>query len=117
MPKRTYLVFAVLLIAACRGHNTEPQFAIPPASASHPYAGLWKDGHCDEAFGLLIAPAGQRLYSVSFCGPGGCFPPGAYRPDTAIVGDADYKVIDDNTLDVRSPNGKFQRYARCAAHQ
>lgn len=41
----------------------------PIATASHPYAGFWKDRHCEDAFGQAIAPAGPNLYSVSFCGP------------------------------------------------
>jgi hypothetical protein len=50
-------------------------------TAGHPYAGFWKE-NCSKESGLAIAHAGRGLYSVSFCGPGGCFKPGAYRPNT-----------------------------------
>src|SRR5688572_12681710 len=95
------MLMAIVLAVACSASRSdEPQRASlpsPAATASHPYAGFWKDGHCDDEFGLSIAPAGSNSYSVSFCGPGGCFEPGTYRPNTSIVGDPDYKVIDSNT--------------------
>ena len=108
-------VSIVLVTAACTASpEGQPQpLPSPPATASHPYAGFWKDGHCDDEFGLSIAPAGQGMYSVSFCGPGGCFEPGTYRPNTPIVGDSAYQVIDSNTLGIGVSDGKFQRYSRC----
>ena len=84
----------------------------PVATERHPLAGFWKD-HCEDDFGLSIAPAAGDMYSVSFCGPGGCFEPGSYRPDTLIVGDPSYRVIDADTLDVGRSDGEFQRYLRC----
>jgi len=83
-------------------------------SASHPFAGFWKDGHCIDDFGLAIAPAGDKLYSVSFCGPGGCFEPGTYRPNTALVNDPEYRVLDKDTIEVSGSDG-FARYIRCPA--
>lgn len=79
---------------------------------SHPFIGLWRD-HCSDPFGLAIDRAGDNLYSVSFCGPGGCFEPGTYRPNTPIVGDPYHRVIDTDTIDVSSING-FDTYHRCA---
>jgi len=81
------------------------------ASSTHPLAGFWKKSNCDDHFGLAIAPEG-KLYSVSFCGPGGCFAPGTYRPNTTIVGDPHYRVIDDDTIEVGGKDG-FSRYVRC----
>ncbi len=83
-------------------------------SASHPFAGFWKHGHCTDDFGLAIAPAGDKLYSVSFCGPGGCFEPGTYRPNTALVNDPEYRVLDKDTIEVSGSDG-FARYIRCPA--
>ena len=68
--------------------NRSPE---PEASGTHPFVGFWKDGHCDDDFGLSIAASGPETYSVSFCGPGGCFEPGTYRPNTPIVGDPAYQ--------------------------
>jgi len=83
-----------------------------PAGRPKPnLSGFWKD-HCEDAFGLKIEPAGGELYSISFCGPGGCFEPGTYRPNSAIVGDESYRVIDADTLEVLGGDG-FSRYYRC----
>lgn len=80
-------------------------------TAAHPLVGFWK-GSCSENFGLAIDAQSEGMYSVSFCGPGGCFKPGTYRPHTSLVADAEYKVIDQNTIEVRGLNG-FSRYTRC----
>jgi hypothetical protein len=93
----------------------EAELAAVP-SAQFPYAGFWKPEDCTVDFGLAISPAGSPgLYSVSFCGPGGCFAPGTYRPDTTLVNDDKYWVIDANTIEVRKGDGSGQayRYVRC----
>lgn len=82
------------------------------ATTDHSLAGFWKAGGCKDDFGLAISPAGAKLYSVSFCGPSGCFKPGAYLPNTPIFGDDLYRVIDNNTIDVKGSDG-FSRYVRC----
>lgn len=82
------------------------------ASPTHPYAGFWKQPGCADRFGLAIAPEGP-LYSVSFCGPGGCFAPGTYRPNTKLSGDSGYRIIDKDTIEVSTAFG-FTRYVRCA---
>jgi len=82
--------------------RTAEKTAIP--SETHPLAGFWKYG-ADDNFGLAIAPAEGNLYSVSFCGPGGCFKPGTYRPNTPIVGDNDYQVVSNDSLRVRGADG------------
>lgn len=85
--------------------------AIP--SISHPMAGFWKSSPTDN-FGLAIAPVEGKFYSVSFCGPGGCFKPGTYRPNTPLVGDEDYKVVSNDTLLVRGQDG-WSTYKRAAS--
>ncbi len=85
--------------------------AVP--SAAYPLAGFFKPDRCSVGrFGLAIAPAGGGYYSVSFCGPGGCFKPGTYRPNSRIVGDRSYRVINKDILDVGGTSG-FSRYVRC----
>ena len=81
-------------------------------SETHPLGGFWKR-HSTSEHGLAVGPAGDGLYFVSFCGPGGCFEKGQYRPNTALVGDPQYRVIDDNTIEVMGKNG-FNRYVRSA---
>jgi len=92
----------------------EPNWHIIKAAKptkSHPLGGFWKRNTRHE-FGLAIGSAGKGLYFVSFCGPGGCFAKGKYRPNTTIFGDPDYKVIDENTIEVKGRYG-FRRYVRC----
>jgi len=85
-----------------------------PADRPKPnLSGFWKD-HCEDAFGLKIESAGGDLYSVSFCGPGGCFEPGTYRPNSPIFGDQAYRVTDGDALEVLGGDG-FSTYYRCAA--
>lgn len=78
---------------------------------THPLGGFWKIKETNE-FGLAIGKASDDLYFISFCGPGGCFEKGAYRPNTAIHGDPAYRVIDKNTIEVKDKNG-FKKYIRC----
>ena len=90
------------------------------ASAEFPFAGFWKPNDCTPEFGLAISPTkSPAVYSVSFCGPGGCFAPGTYRPDTTLVNDDKYWVIDANTIEVRKCDGSGQatRYVRCPARE
>jgi len=77
----------------------------------YPFIGFWKN-KCSENFGLAIDKADNGFYSVSFCGPGGCFKPGTYRPTTKIIGDSAYKVIDNNTIQVEGLDG-FSNYIKC----
>lgn len=94
----------------------EAELAAVP-SATHPYAGFWKEVNCEDSFGLAISPADRsEFYSVSFCGPGGCFKPGTYRPNTALAGDRAYRIVDKDTIDVEGRNG-FSRYVRCPGRE
>jgi hypothetical protein len=79
---------------------------------SYPLTGFWK-GSCAEDFGLLIESTKETgTYSVSFCGPGGCFKPGTYRPNTTISGDPMYRVLDKDAIEVQGKDG-FSKYIRC----
>jgi len=74
--------------------------------------GFWKE-KCEENHGLHIARAGtDGMYSVSFCGPGGCFEPGTYRPSTYISGDRSYQVISATEIRVLGGDG-WATYRRC----
>ena len=75
------------------------------------FTGFWKED-CTDAFGIQIKPHNEKNYSVSFCGPGGCFEPGTWMPNTPIVGDPAYRVIDAKTLELKN-NEQWQRYTKC----
>ncbi|MEG3990261.1 leucine-rich repeat domain-containing protein [Microcoleus sp. S28C3] len=79
---------------------------------SHPLAGWWEEDDCSDDFGLAITSAGEGLYSISFCDPDRCFVPGTYRPNSRIVGDRSYRVVNNDTIDVEGRDG-FTRFIRC----
>lgn len=81
-------------------------------TAEHPFAGLWKT-KCNEDFGLAIAPAGPMTYSVSFCGPGGCFEPETYRPNTKLLEDTNYKISGPREISISGMGGSMSRYTKC----
>jgi len=85
------------------------------SSAAHPLGGFWKTD-LKHTHGLAIGPAGEETYFISFCGPGGCFEKGTYRGNTEIYGDDDYKVIDINTIEIKSKNG-FKKYQRSESRE
>jgi hypothetical protein len=93
------------------GKNSENIAQFLKEDPAYPLIGFWKN-QCSENFGLSINKVDNGLYSVSFCGPGGCFKPGTYRPNTTIIGDSSYRVIDNNTIQVEGLDG-FSTYMRC----
>jgi hypothetical protein len=82
------------------------------ASPSHPLGGQWKQ-KCDADWGLAIGPLSETTYYVSFCGPINCFAKGTYRPETTIIGDNDYRLVDDNTMEVVGRLGITDTWRRC----
>ena len=88
-------------------------FLFPVAACSRPadFTGFWKV-NCSDAFGVQIKGQPGNLFSVSFCGPGGCFGPGEWMPNTPIIGDPKYRVINTTTLEIEQGQG-WNRYVRC----
>ncbi len=82
------------------------------ATSRHPLAGFWETA-CGSEFGLAIAATDSDLYSVSFCGPGACYKPGTFAPNTPIRGDTNYRVDGPNTLSVKTKDDKFNVHTRC----
>ena len=98
--RRTTLVFLVLclLLAAACGKPAD-------------FTGFWKLD-CSDAFGVQIKKQPDNLFSVSFCGPGGCSAPGEWMPNTPIAGDPKYRVINVTTIEIEHGQG-WKRYTRC----
>lgn len=79
------------------------------------FTGFWKS-HCEEAFGLSIEHIGtEGMYSVVFCGPGGCGDPGSVRP-TYVTGDHRYKVLSENQIEELRGSGDSTTYIRCTSN-
>ena len=77
------------------------------------FTGYWKEA-CEQDFGLQIKPIEPGgKYSVSFCGPGGCFDPDTYRPNTFITGDKSYEVVTQDSIRVRGSDG-WATYRKCS---
>jgi len=78
------------------------------------FSGFWKSS-CGDAFGVQIKSAGGDFYSVSFCGPGGCFAPGTWTPNTSIVGDPKYKVESPTQLSIQKSDATgYNTYKKCS---
>ena len=110
-----FLVLITISIIAYLWITHEPNWHIEKnavRSESHPYAGFWKDENCNDGFGWAIGPAGDNLYYISFCGPGGCFAEDTYRDNTTIVDDPKYNITDENTIDFWSRSG-WSTHVRC----
>ena len=113
------MVLFVLGIAVYSWITHEPNWhveknAVP--SSSHPLAGFWKGGNCDDPWGWAIGPAGEGLYYISFCSPGGCFKEGTYLANTPIYSDPKYKVVDNNTIEFLSEKG-WTTHIRCPGRE
>ena len=75
---------------------------------NYPLIGFWKR-NCSNNYGLAIEKAGDGLYSVSFCGPGGCM---KSETNTSFTNDPGYRIIDECIIEVKGKKG-FSRYHRC----
>lgn len=108
-------IASIWIYVAYFGQNSEPNWhveknAVP--SQNHPLAGFYKEGDCKDPWGWAVGPAGENKYYISFCGPGGCFAEGTYRSNTSIIGDPNYKVVDENSIDFKSNDG-WSAHIRC----
>ena len=105
-----FLLLSCLLpfTLACTDH-TEPAKSAPPD-----FTGFWK-AHCSDAFGVQIKKQRGDLFSVSFCGPGGCFEPGTWMPNTRILGDPKYQFINPTTLEIQHGDG-WQTFTKCTTN-
>jgi hypothetical protein len=90
-------------------YGTEPAKNTPPG-----FTGFWK-WHCSDEWGVQIKKQPGNLFSVSFCGPGGCFEPGTWMPNTSIVGDPQYRYINPTTLAIQHGNG-WQTLTKCTTN-
>ncbi len=109
------LLASLFLLMAYASISHDPHWHIEELAVptpDHPLAGLWKEESCEPPWGLAIGPISSGLYYVSFCGPGGCLDRGEYRPNTPILDDPHYKVINQNTL-LFLQNDNWSTMVRC----
>jgi hypothetical protein len=80
----------------------------PAPDPEYPYIGIWKTNPKNR-FGVIIEKADNGMYSVSFFARGR-FKPGKWKPNTPIIGDPDYAIINKNTIYIKM--NKFHRMPR-----
>ena len=82
------------------------------ADLSRNFAGFWKE-KCSDSSGLRIRPVDQPgMYTVTFCGPGGCGDEQEERK-TFITGDRHYTLTTAGELQV-GPEGNRSTYRKCS---
>jgi hypothetical protein len=91
------------------------QLSQSPETERPDLSGFWKTD-CRYNFGVRIEPAGADLYSLSFCGPGGCFEPGTWRPNSPLYGDNTYRILSKDAIQLPFGDG-FETYVRCPGGQ
>jgi hypothetical protein len=109
--KLAVAIFACLAVCGC-STDLAPHWEVERdavASPSHPFGGFWKSDLSNE-FGMAIGPYGEGKYYVCFCGPGGCFAKGNYRPITSLTVDPEYRIIDANTIEFHTATGWTKYY-------
>lgn len=80
--------------------------------ASKDFTGFWKS-KCEDAFGLQIMHYGtDGMYSIVFCGPGGCGNIDEGRK-TFITGDKNFEVVSEDELIEINRAGEKERDIRC----
>jgi hypothetical protein len=110
-----FLLVSIFLLVGYASIKYDPHWDIEEQAVptnDHPMSGFWKQGGCEAPWGLAIGPVSSGVYYISFCGPGGCLDHGEYRPNTSLLNDPDYKVIDENTLMYQSEKG-WSTMVRC----
>jgi hypothetical protein len=104
---REFFIFLCLFPLACTARAE-------PVSTPPDFTGFWK-WRCSDEWGVQIKKQTGNLFSVSLCGPGGCFEPGTWMPNTPIVGDPQYRSINPTTLAIQHGNG-WQTLTRCTTN-
>ena len=87
--------------------------AMGAESAVPDFTGMWKED-CKENLGFQIKRADKDLYSVTFCGPGGCFRPNTYRPNTRIIGDPLYEQVSQKQMRLKLETGGASLVTKCS---
>ncbi|MFI4962891.1 MAG: RDD family protein [Legionellales bacterium] len=80
---------------------------------NYPYIGFWKKD-CKTDVGLAIDKTNDGKYSVSLCTRTGCYKPGTYRPNTSLIDDQKYRIINDNIIELAVVGDYYWRYYKCS---
>ena len=92
--------------------NSQNIVAYLKPDKSFPFIGFWKRD-CKDTSGLAIDKTEDRKYSVSYCTSTDCYKPGTEMPNTTLVDDPRYRIIDNNTIEIEIAGDYYWRYYRC----
>jgi hypothetical protein len=109
-PTKCFVLVSYLCLFALACNNRRESVKNIPAD----FTGFWK-WRCSDDWGVQIEKQTGTLFSVSFCGPRGCFEPGTWMPNTPIVGDPQYHYINPTTLAIQHGDG-WQTLTKCATN-
>lgn len=93
------------MLLAAAGCRSEPQ----------DFSGVWK-ADCEDYWGVLITPAPDAQYALTFCGLSGCLAPGSWTANTRIADDPMYQVGSSRRLGIRRRDGGYFDYVKCSDH-
>ena len=79
-----------------------PCYVATASAEKADFTGFWKD-HCADPYGFQIKPYKDGLYTVRFCGPGGCDDSPDAAVATPIDGDPGYEVV--SAAEIREKQG------------
>jgi hypothetical protein len=106
----------ILIIALVIGYSLFDSFTNKPlddagANKSFPFEGYWQT-KCGDNSGIVIMHVTGAEFSVQFCSGAGCSDPGKYKPNTSIINDTDYKIIDEKHMYIKDHFGN-RKYTLC----
>jgi len=92
--------------------NSQNIVALLKPDKSFPFIGFWKKD-CNDNVGLAIDKATDGKYSVSYCTSTDCEKPNTEMPNTSLVDDPKYRIINANTIEFLMADNYAWRYYRC----
>ena len=92
--------------------NSQNIVALLKPDKSFPFIGFWKRD-CKDTVGLAIDKTDDGKYSVSRCTSFDCNKPGTYMPNTSLIDDQRFRIIDKNTIEIMIAGDYYWQYHRC----
>ena len=95
-----------------RSKNSQNITAFLKPDKSLPFIGFWKKD-CNDNIGLAIDKTDDGKYSVSYCTSTDCEKPGTGLPNTSLIDDPRYRIINVNAIEFLIADNYVWRYSRC----
>ena len=92
--------------------NSQNIVALLKPDKSFPFIGFWKRD-CKDTVGHAIDKTDDGKYSISYCTSTDCYKPGTRIPNTSLIDDAKYRILDNNTIEFQIADDYYWRYHRC----